>query len=66
VPDNSSTTTVATPSPNGPNPPAGFGHVPRGTLPATGGDAGVPLAVGTMAVLLGGVILLLTRRKICE
>jgi LPXTG-motif cell wall-anchored protein len=65
VPGTSDTTTTETPPP-GPGGPSGFGHVPRGTLPATGGDAGVPLAVGTMAVLLGGVILLVTRRRIYE
>jgi LPXTG-motif cell wall-anchored protein len=57
------TPTGAGPSTNG---PSGFGHVPNGTLPATGVDASVPLAIGTITVLLGGVILLMTRRRIYE
>jgi LPXTG-motif cell wall-anchored protein len=65
----SSTTPTATtdpalaPSPVG---PSGFGHVPRGTLPATGVDPAAPLAIGALTVLIGGVILLVTRRRIYE
>ena len=49
-----------------PDGPSGFGHVPRGTLPATGVDAVAPLAIGALTVLIGGVILLVTRRRIYE
>ena len=46
--------------------PSGFGHVPSGTLPATGVDPAAPLAIGAITVLIGGVILLVTRRRIYE
>ena len=60
--DSSSTTTTPATNP-GSNGPNGFGHVPGGTLPATGSPVEVPLALGVVAVLIGGALLLVTNKK---
>jgi LPXTG-motif cell wall-anchored protein len=59
-----STTTTLAPAMGGANSPSGFGRVPAGTLPATGGTADEQVAIiGAIALLLGGVVLFVTRRR---
>jgi LPXTG-motif cell wall-anchored protein len=60
------TTTLPGNPPTDPPGPSGFGHVPAGTLPATGGNTAQPLAIGALALVCGGVMLLLTRRRSYE
>jgi LPXTG-motif cell wall-anchored protein len=59
-----STTTTLAPAMGGANSPSGFGRVPAGTLPATGGTADEQVAIiGAIALLLGGGVLFVTRRR---
>lgn len=64
------TSTTSTPSAIGPPangsiPPSGFGNptVLTGTLPATGGRTDGPLVIGAITILIGGVMVMLTREK---
>jgi len=53
------TSPAAVPPPNG---ASGFGYVPAGVLPATGGKADI-LVIGTFAILIGSVLVLVTRQR---
>ena len=66
VPGTTDPSAPMTTPPPGPNPPNGFGRVPSGSLPATGVDPAAPLAIGALTLLFGGVILLVTRRRVYE
>jgi LPXTG-motif cell wall-anchored protein len=71
VPTSPPSSTVTTPASSVPGTtPAGTattiphgGPVPAGTLPATGSDSMLYFAIGFLAVLLGGFIVSVTRRK---
>ena len=57
-------TSGTTPStPGDPGAPSGFGHVPAGTLPATGVGINVLIAIAVFIGLAGGVMIMAAKRK---